>query len=286
MKKILVTISLIIFITLIAGSTFARTGTVNTDGLNLRKTASTSAEVITQLDKNAKVEILEELDDWYKVSYNNQEGYLKKQYLDAEDAMPTNAENADNGANENPNIEGNSNNKSTLMKDAVVYALPVLNATQVANLQVNTQVEVISKVGKWYYVMSENIAGWILASKLSGATVSEPSNNTENNVADNNVENNLTNSAENNATNNNAENIATSNDNGNSETSSKFPMIMYVSADAVNVRDKASTDSDIVASKSFNDEVTVTGISGDWYTVNVNGTKGYIRKDFLSESKK
>ena len=201
MKKILASTALAIAITLIAGTVFAKTGTVNTDDLNFRESASTSSDVITVLDKNTKVDILDEEDDWYKVSYDGDVGYLKKEYVDTESVStpetntPVPSDNNDNNGNtsNNDNNNGNVNNddnnnnnnennnennttasnETNLLQEAVLYALPVLNATKISNLPTNTKVEIISRVGKWCYVMTDSSAGWILASKIS-----EQSNNT------------------------------------------------------------------------------------------------------------
>lgn len=70
---------------LFATTTLARTGTVNApNGLVLRETASKSGNPITTISDDAKVEILEENGEWYQVKYNNQEGYLFAEYVDAE----------------------------------------------------------------------------------------------------------------------------------------------------------------------------------------------------------
>lgn len=56
---------------------------------------------------------------------------------------------------------------------------------------------------------------------------------------------------------------------------------MY-SNDVVNVRSGPGTDSSVVEAVELGGKVTVTGETSGWYQVNVNGTVGYIRKDFLS----
>ena len=48
--------------------------------LNLRKEPNTTCEVITSLPKGTKVELVEELDGWFKVIYNGHEGYLNSDY--------------------------------------------------------------------------------------------------------------------------------------------------------------------------------------------------------------
>ena len=77
-------ISILILSTLILlGTTsFAKTGTVNApNGLVLRNEASKSAKPITTVYDNAKVEILEQSGEWYKVKYGEQEGYVAKRLV-------------------------------------------------------------------------------------------------------------------------------------------------------------------------------------------------------------
>lgn len=57
-------------------------GCTNGTSLNLRKANSTSAEVITQLDKSLAVSILDTTDpNWYRINYNGSIGYVASQYL-------------------------------------------------------------------------------------------------------------------------------------------------------------------------------------------------------------
>lgn len=53
---------------------------VTAKNLNLRKEPNTNCEVITSLKKGTKVELVEELDGWFKVIYEGQEGYLSSDY--------------------------------------------------------------------------------------------------------------------------------------------------------------------------------------------------------------
>lgn len=55
-----------------------------------------------------------------------------------------------------------------------------------------------------------------------------------------------------------------------------------VNTDTVRVREKASTNSSIVALVSIGDKITITGEEGNWYKVKVDGEEGYIRKDLLT----
>ncbi len=53
----------------------------------------------------------------------------------------------------------------------------------------------------------------------------------------------------------------------------------------VRVRQKPTTDSEIVELVSIGDKVTITGEEGNWYQVKVGRVTGYIRKDLLTVDK-
>ena len=267
-----------------AGTVFALTGTVNTNELNLRDGASTSSNIITKLNKNETLNIIEETGDWYKVSYKNYTGYVSKQYLDKnEDTNQNNEEN-------NTQIEDGD---GKILSAATVYALPLLNSTQIGTLEQGKTVKIISEVGNWRYVQTNEIIGWILTNKLE-ETLDENENNSntvENTVVNENndiAENNSTNeliSDDNNVNNNIADNNEETNNNENNNDENSYPTTLYVNVEAVNIREDATTSSDVVASVGLNTPVRVTGESGDWYKVEVSDGKGYIMKKYLSKVK-
>ena len=52
----------------------------------------------------------------------------------------------------------------------------------------------------------------------------------------------------------------------------------------VNLRSEANTSSSILSSLSNGTAVTITGVSGGWYKVSVNGKSGYIKADYITTS--
>ncbi len=284
MKKIFFTIFIIFFMVAMAGTVFALTGTVNTNELNLRDGASTSSNIITKLNKNETLNIIEETGEWYKVSYKNYTGYVSKQYLDKnEDTSQNNEEN-------NTSIEDGD---GKILSAATVYALPLLNSTQIGTLEQGKTVTIISEVGNWRYVQTNEIIGWILTNKLEEAlnedenssnTVENTVVNENNDIAENNTTNELI-SDDNNVNNNIADNNEETNNNENNNDENSYPTTLYVNVEAVNIREDATTSSDVVASVGLNTPVRVTGESGDWYKVEVSDGKGYIMKKYLSKAK-
>lgn len=58
-------------------------GFVNTEGLRLRSEASTTSSVVDTAHRNDCVVLISKSDDWFKVCYNLQEGYMHASYIDA-----------------------------------------------------------------------------------------------------------------------------------------------------------------------------------------------------------
>lgn len=70
----------------LSGSEVIAIGTVDTtvDGgidLNVRESASSTANKLGTIANSSKVEIVEELTDWYKIKYNNGYGYVSSKYI-------------------------------------------------------------------------------------------------------------------------------------------------------------------------------------------------------------
>lgn len=58
--------------------------------LKLREEANTSSDVLTVVPEGEKALIIEELEDWYKVSYEGREGYLFAEYVNViEETQPS-----------------------------------------------------------------------------------------------------------------------------------------------------------------------------------------------------
>ncbi len=55
-----------------------------TDGVNLRSEPNTDCDVVTILEMGTQVRMIGEEDGWVKVSYNDQEGYIRADFLTTE----------------------------------------------------------------------------------------------------------------------------------------------------------------------------------------------------------
>lgn len=66
-----------------------KTAYITSDGINFREEANTSSKILKTFLQNAKITILEEQGDWYKIKYNDQEGYILKMYVSDKKAEVT-----------------------------------------------------------------------------------------------------------------------------------------------------------------------------------------------------
>lgn len=80
-KKILAILVITMLIMININNVFAKTGTVITETLRVRKAPSTNSTILEMLNQGDKIEIEGEEGDWYKVTVNNKKGYVSKEYI-------------------------------------------------------------------------------------------------------------------------------------------------------------------------------------------------------------
>ena len=309
-KKLLIVATVVILISLFyTKETQAKTATVNTETLNLRKETSTSSTILEQLDRGEKLNIIEEDGDWLKVKVRGITGYVSKDYVkmdeDSEAEEKTNTEKAntseentqvDNSQTENTETESTTNTQvesevtekeentktdveekvteGTLNKDAQILILPLINATKIEDAKNGAKLQIIDEVNGWYYVQTEKNSGWVRKNAITGETQKEQEEtpNTEE-PKNNNAENQNSKTEELEKTENEIE---------ETEIEEKT---MYVNYSSIFVRKGPGTNYGVADTLILNDSVTVIAESGDWYKVKTTSATGYIAKRLLSNSK-
>lgn len=282
LKNVLILVTMVIAFLLITNSiTLAKTITVNTDTLKLRKEASTDSLTLELLNNGDKLEYIEETGDWYKVKVKGITGYVHKDYVKIEEDTTSTepnkpeestvkpeteapAQKEPEGEQPNNNEELPVNQQMKVLNDTNIYILPLINATVIQNIKKDAQVTVISKTNGWYYVETNEVMGWVREKVLIDSSV----------VPDDITPEEGNNS--NNTTTAQPETPASS----DTEITNK---IMYVNTSSIYVRKGPSTDTEIIDSLILNATVKVTAENGDWYKVEVDGKTGYIAKRLLSD---
>lgn len=290
-KNVLTILALIVSILIITSSHInAKTLTVNTDTLKLRKEASTESTILELLNYGEKLEYIEESGDWYKVKIRGITGYVHKDYIKVNEENTSTNNEVESTVNNETSTENNntvnSNNENTLSenentvttnteptpvevkemkvsKDSNIYILPLINANIIQNIKASSNVTIISKTNGWAYVETDEVMGWIRQDVLIDSTV--VSDDIQTNKPDNNTSN------------------PQDEENDTSTDTEITAKIMYINSSSVYVRKGPSTDNEIVDSLILNNAVKVVAENGDWYKVEVNEKTGYIAKRLLSD---
>ena len=98
-------------------------GCTTGSSLRLRAEPSTSASVVTTLDKSVAVAILDDsVDGWYKIAYNGSTGYVSADYLnvDQDNVFTTYGRVNSDGVNVRPAASTDSSVLATIEEDAIV----------------------------------------------------------------------------------------------------------------------------------------------------------------------
>ena len=129
------------------------TATVYDDGLRLREEASLSSAVLDSASKNDVVTVLEDAgSNWYRVSYNGQEGYMSGAHLiitwnDVATAVA-------NGDTCYGRVTASSLN---------VRSSATTDSAKVGSLSIGSVVEIVDQQDDWYQISYQDGTAWVSA---------------------------------------------------------------------------------------------------------------------------
>ncbi len=317
-KEFAIIILMITIISILSIKVEATTGKINSETVNMRKEPNTNSTIIEQLDKNSKVEILEQENGWYKikVSEKNITGYVSEKLVDVEkdtaeaqntttvEVTQTTQENTSNETNietpitettitENPvddvepttqtietSTEIKENNQYTLEQEIEIKAIPLVNSRIIA--KVNGKINVLETINDWCRIENDKETGWIRINHLKKSISNEEQQPVQQ-VTEQPEENKQ------------QEQVSTSTDTTNTskpkdeeKTTSTVKSISktgYVDAEGLVVREEASTSSKELDCLSRNHKVEITGEIDGWYQIKINGKTGYVSSKYISDQK-
>lgn len=278
---------------------------ITTETLNLREEPSTDSDIVAQISIGDDCELIEDEGDWYHVRYGEYTGYISSEYAQIVGDSSDNSNNentnttdennntSDNNAGENSvnnstdnttnegvnsadnnNVtetnESNKNVTATLNQNTSIKILPLVNSSNLENINRNSEVTVITQINGWSYIQTDEISGWVRSDTL-----------TIQNSTDTNTDNNDNNTSDNSSDNNNDN----TDDNNGSDNSTFERRTMYTNDTYVNIRAEASTSSDRIMVVEQNTALTVIGETGDWYIVETSQGNAYVSKELLSEER-
>lgn len=263
----------------------ANTAKISVETANLREKADTNSKILELLGEDQEVTIIEKEGDWYKVRALGITGYLRQDVItlsgsEQNATTQTNKEPTTNSSQEEPqqselekqpiaenqenqgNQENQANEPETnavsqnkdektkkVAEDTKLKIVPAINATDTIEVKKDQEVTIIEKMNGWVCIEVNTVKGWIREEKLKSKETEQPSNDVKQN--------------------NPVQPLKT----------------LYVNTETVNLRQQASTESEVVAKLKLNTTVEVYEELEGWYKVKVEGKDGYISASLLSDKK-
>ena len=284
--KIKINIKSIIFMTLISIASLlfinisfaANMGKIITETARLREQPQTDAKVLELASIGEEVEILEEIDEWYKVKYKNITGYIRKDLVELEnkDKNTTNSTQiSKNEIPENETVETNTTSsieekniekgKYKLSQNIKLKIIPLITGIELDEVAKDVEVEVTEILNDWVKIKTQDgKEGWIRADKLQPIQENSENNNT---------------------TQQTTEQQQPVEDTQSKPETTETTKTMYVNSQTVNVRQKADKTSQVIKQLTLNTKVTVLSSENGWAYIKINETKGYIAENLLSSTK-
>jgi len=150
-----------------ATNTGGKKAKVNTDQLRIRSGPGTSFPMVGSLTQDQEVTVLDQNENWYKISSLFGEGWVIREFLD----LQTGQNNSSSNSSENTEM-GKVNADTVNIREE-----PYVSSALVGKLTNGTDVSIISKQNKWLKISYSDIKGWVRAEFID--TQSETSNDTQ-----------------------------------------------------------------------------------------------------------
>lgn len=226
-------------------------GIVTEITVNVREKASIDSNIVMFVTQDDKVEILEKTGDWYKIKYNNKEGYVYSDFVKVDEKVKTTQnETIDKKLEtENEEITKTIEAKLLLPKNTGIKIAPNVVSSIIYTPTSDINIELLEQINGWSYISANNsIKGWVRNEQIKEVTEMNPVEEKEDSTTKNEI--------------------------------------AYIKYDNVNLRKEPSADSSIIEKLKLNTEVTIVEtVDSTWNKVTVDGNTGYISKDLLSKEK-
>ena len=226
--------------------------TVNVSSLRVRTGPSTSHTTVGSVTKGQVVQVVGEVQDWFKINYAGQTAYVSKDYV----TKGGSSDNATQGNNQN-----NNQNNNVTVQTGGTY---VVNATSlrvrtgpatyhsvIGGVLNGTTLNVIGSEGSWFKVNYQGKTGYVsseFTKFVKGGTTTpeqpkQPEKPNQGAIGD-----------------------------------------YYINASALNVRSGEGTNYRIIGALPQGQKVQVISENSGWSKINYNGQTGYIGTRFLSKT--
>ncbi|MDM5441304.1 SH3 domain-containing protein [Bacillus hominis] len=221
--------------------------TVNVSSLRVRTGPSTSHPTIGSVKKGQVVQVVGEVQDWFKINYAGQTAYLSKDYV----TKGGSNENVTQGNNQEQNNNVTVQTGGTYVVNATslrVRTGPATYHSVIGGVLNGTILNVVGSEGSWFKVNYQGKTGYVSSEfmkfvKGGTATPEQPEQPNQGAIGD-----------------------------------------YYINVSALNVRSGEGTNYRIIGALPQGQKVQVISENSGWSKINYNGQTGYIGTRFLSKT--
>lgn len=226
--------------------------TVNVSSLRVRTGPSTSHTTVGSVTKGQVVQVVGEVQDWFKINYAGQTAYVSKDYV----TKGGSSDNATQGNNQNSNQNNNVTVQTggTYVVNATslrVRTGPATYHSVIGGVLNGTTLNVIGSEGSWFKVNYQGKTGYVSSEFMKfvkGGTSTpeqpkQPEQPNQGAIGD-----------------------------------------YYINASALNVRSGEGTNYRIIGALPQGQKVQVISENSGWSKINYNGQTGYIGTRYLSKT--
>ena len=233
-----------VVLTVSAAAAEIGTGIVTATSLRMRSEPTTASSTIMLIKKGEQVSVHEQLDGWYKIVYNEKTGYVYGDYLNFTPAAETNEDTTD--SNESGEVEEQSENGGGV--ESAESKIAAINGNSVnMRSEPSTEAEVIAQLDKGTEVeLISTEDGWCKV-VYDGQTCYVSADYVS------------------------VDGVAVQNARG------------IVTGSVLNVRSGTSTGYSVLSKLYAGTIVDLIELKDNWYTIEYNGTVGYISADYVRE---
>ncbi|OFD88222.1 peptidase M24 [Bacillus mycoides] len=221
--------------------------TVNVSSLRVRTGPSTSHPTVGSVKQGQVVQVVGEVQDWFKINYAGQTAYLSKDYV----TKGGSNENVTQGNNQEQNNNGTVQTGGTYVVNATslrVRTGPAAYHSVIGGVLNGTTLNVVGSENGWFKVNYQGKTGYVSSEfvkfvKGGTATPDQPKQPDQGAIGD-----------------------------------------YYINASALNVRSGEGTNYRIIGALPQGQKVQVISENSGWSKINYNGQTGYIGTRFLSKT--
>ena len=144
---------------------------VLTSNIDVHIIPSVTSKVMLNIEKEKTITINYELNDWLNISFEGKQGWVRKYYINTNNAQPEKTQEDNKPAEETTKTTENKKGYINVSSSANIRESASTSANIITTLLRNTEVTIIGEEGDFYKIQYKEITGYVSKSLISDKAV-------------------------------------------------------------------------------------------------------------------